>query len=259
MIRIFRFVPFICLLFLFNAFGQGAPPIDKLVTPVLTPDRVEAGMFYDGTEVQVTADIPECDGAVVVLETENENIELNEKGRVAGIWLNVAQVTVHNAPKVYIMATSDHLDSICVPEVRHELHLGMHYLRNQMKFESDKTLTGSELDEFVKLKKTNGAYKMDVAMNLVANGTGKKLTAVLPIAPSIPPGTYKLLMYGFTGGYPVCKGEAELTIERVGLALLMANLAKSHAAEYGIIAIVVAMAVGIVMGVIFDSLPGSGH
>jgi uncharacterized protein (TIGR02186 family) len=260
MLRIYKFALLVCLLCAVTALGADSISVIAQVTPILTPDTIDVGTFYNGAEVQVSADIPKCDGAVIVLEAGRGEIKLNRKGRVAGIWLNVAQVTAENIPKVYIMAASDKLDNICSPEVRREARFGPEYLRDEIRFVSDKPLTGKEFDEFLKLKTKNGTYKMDVGINLTPDESGRmKLSATLPVAATIPPGTYRLLLYCFQDGRQICRGEAALTVIRYGLARVMANLAQNHGAEYGLLAIAVAMAVGIIMGVIFDSLPGSGH
>ncbi len=257
MLRIFRLILLVCLLYGTGSFGEDIASGDTIIALNISPDKINVGTFYDGTSVRVSADIPSCDGAVLVMEAGNDEIRLNRKGRVAGIWLNVARVRVRNVPTVYILATSDKLDDICPPEKRRELRLGRDYLQNQIRFESDKPLTGSEFDEFLKLKTDNGTYKMDIGIDLEITEPGKmKLSTTLPIAPTIPPGTYNIMLYCFAGGDPIGRGTARLTVESVGLARLMVHLAENHAAVYGILAIVVSMVVGIMMGVIFNWLRG---
>jgi len=260
MLRILCYVSLIVALLAITAPGADTTVTETLTAPILTPDTVDVGTFYNGSEVQVSAAVPECDGAVLVLEAGRDEIKLNRKGRVAGIWLNVAQVTVENVPKVYILASSGKLEDICSSDARRDAKFGLEHLRKQIKFTCDKPLTGTEFDEFLKLKTDNGTYKMDVGIDLAPAASGRmKLSATLPIAPTIPPGTYKILLYCFKDRAQIGRGESDLVVKRVGLARVMANLAHDHAATYGLLAIAVAMMVGIVMGVIFDSLPGSGH
>jgi uncharacterized protein (TIGR02186 family) len=256
MFRIFRSIfIIICLLYGANSFGENNTPYDSVIAPNISPDKIDVGTFYNGAKVHVSADIPECDGAVIVMEAGHDEIELNRKGRVAGIWLNVAKVTVENVPTVYIMATSENLDSICNPATCRKLRLGVEYLRNQIQFKSDKGLMGSEFDEFMKLKTDNGSYKMDVGIDLEKSGTGQmKLAATLPIAPTIPPGTYNIRLYCFRNGEPIVRGTTKLTVESVGFARMLTNLARNHGAEYGILAIAVSMLVGILMGFVFSRM-----
>jgi uncharacterized protein (TIGR02186 family) len=249
-----------CFCFLCALVVADPAPKDSLVTLILDPAQVHVSTFYQGTDVHVSAKVGECDGAVLLLTAGEEEETLNRKGRVAGIWLNVAQVTVSHVPRVYILGTSDKLENICSPEVQRELGLGEESLREQLKFTCEKPLTGSEFDEFLKLKVDNGTYNMNVKVELVSTGSGQKeLSAILPVPPTVPPGNYTVLLYCFKDGKPVKRGSAELSIVRVGLARVMASLAYSEPAVYGVVAIVVAMIVGIGMGLIFSSRPGSGH
>ncbi len=260
MLKIFKAIGLTLLLLGTGAVGAEIPVDSSTVTPILNPPEIDIGMFFNGADIAVSADLPQCDGAALVLEAGRSEITLNRKGRVAGIWLNVAQIEVNDVPKVYVLATSDKLAKICAPEELKKLPLGVDYLRRKIEFTSEEPLTGSEFDDFLKLQKENGSIKLDVGIDLTPDGHGgSKLSATLPVAQTISPGTYKVLLYGFKDGNVISRGSAEISVKRVGLARLLANLATNHAAGYGAIAIIVAMMVGIVMGVIFDSLPGSGH
>ena len=226
----------------------------------LDPDSIKVGVFYHGSDVHVTAETQSCDGAVVVLKAGNEDITFNRKGRKAGIWLNVAQLTVSRVPEVYLLASSRNLDEICSAEMQRQLSLGVDALRFQMELIHERPLIGSEADEFFKLKAENGTYETDIPLQLTRKGENRtRLSAVLPISSAVPPGDYNLALYCFKGGLLTQQGTSELNIERVGLVDLLASLAYEYAALYGVLAILIAMMVGIVMGVIFHSLPGSGH
>jgi uncharacterized protein (TIGR02186 family) len=258
--RIFRTLCILSLLCTGGVVSAQGSPEDSVVALNVSPEQIDVGTFYSGAQVQVTAEINSCEGAALVLEADAAEVTLNQKGRVAGIWLNVAQVTVSDAPSVYFLATSDELDRICSPQEQEKLRLGMRFLKQETRIESEKELKGSEFDEFLKLKHDNGTYNMHLKVNLAASTSGmQKLSATIPVPATVPPGTYTVIMYAFRDGQPVQSGTAKITIKRVGLAYMMASLARNHGAEYGVLAIIVAMLVGIVMGVVFHSLPKSGH
>ena len=84
-----------------------------------------------------------------------------------------------------------------------------------------------------------------------------KATAVLPLPSAVPPGEYEVELFCFKAGELIARSSAPLIVERSGLPKLMTDLAFNHAAAYGVLAIVVAMTVGIIMGVIFRSRGGS--
>lgn len=226
----------------------------------LSPDDIEVGVFFRSADVMVSAEVEKCDGAALVLEEGNEAVTFNRKGRKAGIWLNVAQVTIAGVPKVYLLASSKEIDDLCSPELQKQLGLGIQSLRSRMKITCNEPLIGSEADEFLKLKHQGGTYHTSIPITLTPTGGAREhLSAVIPIPATVPPGTYHALLYCFTNGEVTQQATADLTISRVGLANLLASLAHEKAATYGVLAILIAMVVGIVMGVVFHSRPGSGH
>jgi uncharacterized protein (TIGR02186 family) len=260
MFSLFRLIGLVCLLFPALTAAVETASNDSLVSLTLTPDQIHVGTFYRGATVDASAQVPECDGAIVIMASEGEGETLNRKGRVVGIWLNVAQVTVRDVPDVYLLGASDKLENICSPEVRQELGLGVDYLRQQLKFTCDKPLTGTEFDEFLRLKSKSGTYNMDIKAELTPAGPGmQEFSAILPVPATIPPGKYEVLLYCFRGGEPVMRGTATLLIEQVGFARLMSDLAHKRAALYGGLAIVIAMVVGVGMGIVFNSMRGAGH
>lgn len=226
----------------------------------VSPDLINISAFYNGSEVQISANVPACDNAVIVLEGKDEEVTLNRKGRVGPIWLNVAQLTIDGLPDAYILATSDNLDSICSLQEQNTLRLGKHALRELMQLSSNKPLTGKEFDEFLKLKVHNHTYNMKEKVELEPGQQGTEKVSTHFKVPSImAPGDYKICLFCFKDGKVENQLESSIKIERTGMPKLMNSLAYDYAALYGLIAILVAMGVGILMDIIFNSVPGSGH
>jgi len=226
----------------------------------ITPENIQIGTFFHSADIQVSADVVDCDAAVIVLEGSSEKVTLNRKGRVGFIWMNTAQITISGLPRIYIMAASDALNNICTDSLREQLQIGAESLKPLMEVHSEQPFTGSEFDQFLELKKHNGMY--DTKNKIVLEpeiGNRVRLTSSLRIPSQMPPGVYDMYLYCFKDGNLVEKQATQFDIERAGLPQLMINLAYNHAALYGLIAIVIAMIVGIIMGVVFSSLPGSGH
>jgi uncharacterized protein (TIGR02186 family) len=224
------------------------------------PDQIRVGTFYDGCEVHVSATVTSCDGAVIVLEGKDQTVTLNRKGRVAIIWMNVARVTVSGLPQAYILAASDKLDNICSEDMLEELGLGLNSLRSHMKVSSDQPLTGEEFEQFLKLKEYSGVYDTDINIDLKSVSPDvQELSAILPIPSGMSPGSYDIDLYCFRSGNLMGKQVSHLDVKRIGLPSLLMNLADNHAALYGLLAIFVAMAAGLIIGMICSLLPGGGR
>lgn len=226
----------------------------------ITPDLIRIGTTFHGTDVEITAEVGPCDGAVIVLEGNEKELTLNRKGRIAVIWMNVAQLTISGMPEVYIMASSGELDDISSREQQSMFRLGEESLRPQMEIKSDKPLTGEEFEHFIMLKSNDGTYDTNnrVSIKTLASGN-RELSSTLKIPSKMPPGDYEVHLYCFQQKQLVVHKSAGLKIERAGLPEFMIDLAYNHAALYGLMAVGIAMAIGLIMGFIFSSLPGKEH
>lgn len=220
----------------------------------VVPDSIMVNALYRGTAVEISADIPEYSAAIIKLEGTRGEMELNRKGRVAIVWLNVAHVIVKNAPEVYLLASSDKIANICTEYERERLGLGYQALKAEIIFSSDKPLTGSEFEEFIELKERSRLYNMDCKIDMEPPAGGRqRMHAYLPVPSIIPPGEYGISLYCFRDGKLVANGSAKIVIEMVGLPNLVTSLAYGHPAVHGILAIAVAILAGIVIGLIFSS------
>ena len=247
----------ICLISVLSFTCNVAVSGENSGTLAIVPDVIRIGAFYHGATVQVSGSVASCDGAVIVLEGDSEEITLNRKGRVAVIWMNVAKITISGAPRIYILASSGDLDNICSKELQEELRLGVESFRAPVEIHSDQPLTGAEFDQFLKLKKNNGTYSTKNRIELKSAPSGRmELSSILPIPSKMPPGVYDINLYCFREGTMVEERTVRLKIDRIGLPSLIKNLADKHAAIYGLFAIVAAMVFGVIIGIIFSLLPG---
>ena len=231
--------------------GNDDPPVVSI-----EPEAIQINAFYKGTDLVVHADLPmECDGAVVKIQGNAENVILKRKGKVSLFWLNVDDVTVSNAPDIYILDSSDSLENICSPDTRQKLLLGYDALKQQMDIQAGKDLVGSEFSEFIKLKEHYGAYLQTVTAKLQPDTDTKHnaFNAVLHIPPVMPSGDYQVHLFYFNNGTLSGESEATLSVEKIGVPKYLYTLAFDHPAFYGLFACVIAMATGIIMSLIFGS------
>lgn len=73
----------------------------------VSPEKVEIGAFFQGQTVTVSGTIPA--GAEAVLEVMGSSAEehLMRKGRRGGLWMNVGEILVHDAPSLYLVMSTD--------------------------------------------------------------------------------------------------------------------------------------------------------
>lgn len=222
----------------------------------ITPDTIQINAFYKGTDVGVSAELPVgCNGAVVKIQGAEEQITLKRKGKVSIFWLNVDDVTVSNAPGVYIVNSSGPLKSICAAETQQTLLLGYDALKEHIDIQSKDDLSGSEFSDFIKLKEHNSSYQQNTTAQLfpAADKNRNSFRAFLHIPPVMPSGEYQILLYYFKDLTLAGKSSTTLKVGKVGIPNYLYSLAFNHPAFYGVFACVIAMATGIIMSLIFGS------
>ncbi|MEJ2111932.1 MAG: TIGR02186 family protein [Acidobacteriota bacterium] len=226
--------------------------------PILSiePESIHINAFYKGTDLIARADLPAgCDAAVLKIQGNPESINLKRKGRVSIFWLNVDDVVVSNAPEIYILNSSASLEDVCTAETQQMLQLGYEALNEQVDIRGEKAQVKSEFTEFIKLKEHYGFYRQTTTATLHP-GTGKNnpsFEAVLRIPPVMPSGDYQVRLYYFKNRILLGESHSNLSVEKVGVPKYLYSLAFNHPAFYGLFACVIAMATGILMGLIFGS------
>ena len=188
-----------CILLSAPSFRAAPIPEEREATNLsVTPEVIRINAFYKGTDVEVSADLPiDCTGAVVKIQGDDEEITLKRKGRVYFFWLNIDDVTISDAPDVYILNSSIPLDRLRAVDPQHTLLLGYDALKEHINIRCKNALSGSEFSEFIKLKEHNGSYQENATAQLLpaAGKTHNSFKAVLHIPPVMPSGEYRIQYY----------------------------------------------------------------
>ncbi len=238
---------------------RAAQETDQSVSLEVTPTYIPIRAFYRGTDLQVRGEFPLCDAVLLELRGEEKTETLNLKGRVAVLWMNVAEITVEHAPQLFILRTSNDFNRYVSMDTLASLGIGLAALKSTLSFSSDTPLPEGIFDEYIKLKSSGGTYQIqENSLQILASGNDREtFSTTLPLPATAKEGTYQLSLYCFHGGSLVGESSAQVTIEKTGFPLFITNLAFAHPALYGIVAILVAMLAGILMGLIFSRGKGA--
>lgn len=95
----------------------GAVPA-RAAEPMLTisPAQVQIGAFFNGATVTVSGTIPAGTQAVLEVMGTSADEHLMRKGRRGGLWMNVGEIQVQDAPSLYlVMSTAKELLTAAPP------------------------------------------------------------------------------------------------------------------------------------------------
>ncbi len=223
----------------------------------LKPSVINISAFYNGSSVKLSGTIPAKAEAFIRLSGLNREIHLKKKGKVAGLlWMNTGSFIFKNVPDTYMILTSKGLkNEIDSPHSS----LGFAALEKQITIEPPDKDKDFLFKEFVKLQRKNHVYfSNDNAVQYAADHNGQRtFTSVITIPPKMKPGTYTIEVFALENGTVVGTATKSLTIKKIGFPKQVENLAFNHSLLYGIIAVLIALVAGLIIGVLFKGKGGA--
>lgn len=219
---------------------------------LVEPDLVRVGALYNGTTVNLSAEIPR--GCSVIVEVTGRDIEeaVVEKVRRFGLWMNGGQIIVKGAPSLYLamnnnpaLATSAGVKSLW----------GYQPLKKRVSFSSH--IKENEIDkmfkEFLQLKESMQLYGifpgvLEISSSSVARST---VQGSFTLPSNVPPGSYQVSLSVIEKGQLLFRESVPLEVVMVGFPKLVFFMAKKHAVVYGLFAIAIASMAGLAVGLVF--------
>ena len=244
----------------------GSPvPVGATVTvkATLESHMIHIGALYNGAQLSVSGEVPADCAALIRVTGKPETLNLKRKGRALGLfWMNLDNVTFRQVPNVYLLYTSKDLEntersnpgSSTVPSIDLE----------SLEGRIEGTYAPEERHplflELLKLKRSEGLYAAhtDAVRYTQTGGPMKSFTAIVGIPPRLRPGTYAVDVFAIDHGRIVGTASENLAVDEVGLPAFLAKLAFQHGGLYGVLATLVAIAAGLVTGLLFRESKG-GH
>lgn len=211
----------------------------------LSQNRVSITADFDGSEIlvygAVKRDSPAPAGAlevIVTVEGPSMPLTVRRKGRVAGIWVNNASVTVDSAPSFYAVATSGPLTHIldATDNLRHSITIDRLIRAVGITAEADAA------DDFIKalmrVRTADGRYRLLEGRVELTEETLFRTDIVLPA--NLTEGEYKVRLFLLRGGKVVTMQERLIGVRKEGLERLIFNMAQEQPLAYGLLSLVLA-------------------
>jgi uncharacterized protein (TIGR02186 family) len=241
----------VCGASLVRADGPGAGPGSAPVT--IEPARVEIGLLYSGADLTVSAETePGVEVAVLVSGPPSELVMREQARRWGLFWAPAGEVTFEDVPSLYLLETTVEAEELAPTHVLEELGIGYASLRTRLGEETRHDL----VRELIVLKESEGLFSSTVAKNddreaPVAGGPVYRTVVHIPAR--APAGTYSVQLCTFREGHLVSRSDRAFELEQAGFVAFVSSLAETHGLAYGVFAVVVAVASGLLVGFVFGS------
>jgi hypothetical protein len=248
------------------AAAQMPAPVAQMAPPVLIPEKIAMGTFYDGARVRIEGTAPSGSGMLIVIRGGEKDEFFNRKGCVGFIWLNVDRIHFKYAPSVFLSFSSADASSLLDRADLDKYQLDKTAIMSRARcFRHCKcSLTeaaqqGGDRDmapdlmyakllnaDFLSLKDRQGSYSVrphSVSLTDAANSE-TKYALDFEWPKKVPKGDYKVEVYACRGNKVIARSATTLHLVEVGFPAYVANLAFDDPWVYGSGAVLVALMAG---------------
>ncbi|MEW6276846.1 MAG: TIGR02186 family protein [Bacillota bacterium] len=261
-IKAFRYL--LGLLTVLLTFAGGAPPaLAAGVTVAVAPKEIDVGLDFRGQAVELTGTVPEGSDVFIKVVSPARNVNLTRKGKAGFLWMNVAQAEVEGIPKMYQIFSSRKINDLPAG-LRAEMGVDQNFqaVRDACRV---KEISGNQLrllagdagkeylDALINLYQRDNLYA--VRENAVQK-SGNRFRVSVPLPASVAFGETLVSVYAVDVANGKILGEAKnnFAARPVGLVGLERAMAKTNGPLYGILAIYIALAAGLVIDLLFNYL-----
>ncbi|MDX1485835.1 MAG: TIGR02186 family protein [Alphaproteobacteria bacterium] len=204
---------------------------------------------FVGTEVLLFGATEGAGDVVLVVRGPSRNEVVRRKGRHGGIWINDSQLTFKGVPSFYWHAASKPIETLLRPAALRRHGIGVQFLR----LPPGRDVSENELADFragfIRRKVLTGLFTVrprDVTF------LGQRLfRSAIYLPPNVPTGSYTINVYLVRQGRVVSAQTVPLSVHKIGISAKVYQFAHTQSVLYGILAIVIALAGGLLAGVIF--------
>lgn len=231
----------------------------------IEPKSISIGTFYDGTDIIVSGKIPDDCEAVAVFAGDRNVLHLKEKGKAIGLlWMNLDSLTYNNVPNVFLVSSQKRVEDMTGPkedENSNVKNMGLAGLSKSITVESEKSDPQISIAELFKLKNHEGLYQEQTGnISYTAPVQGYKSFSINISIPSrLSPGNYATNVYIVRNGQIIGRAEEHVEAGLTGIPAFLSTLAFDHSLMYGILATIIAIAGGLVVGYVFQSAKEGSH
>ena len=222
----------------------------------IRPEVMDIGTFYSGDVVTISGEVPRGQDVIIEITGPAADDQFDIKGKVGPFWMTQDKAEMDGAPSMYILLLPG--GSQWVPKASAQ-GLGLENLKSKVKIQSSSMPADDLFDMFLKLKEDQGLYEEEenAVTYQTAEDGGRRFSAVYRFPRSTSAGNYSISATAIADGVRAKVRKTVLKVDEVGFIRLVDSLATNRRLAYGILAVVIALFTGAVMGLLFKG--GGSH
>jgi hypothetical protein len=219
----------------------------------IEPDRVTVGTFFRGGTIRVRGALePGSDVVVVITAGRIVEESYNRKGRVGPFWATVGKVTISGLPALHLIASGAPVSRLLARSEIDAHLMDLDALARRATIRPAGRDRDGVVAEYLKLKLRQGVVGLfEGAIQMHGASGDPSYDATIPWPASAPAGTYRVIVRHVRDLRVVREETRSLEVAYAGLPRLIAHLAFERSLAYGVLAVIIALGVGLVMGLLF--------
>lgn len=235
-----RRLPLLLLLIATMAPAAPARAVEPLVAD-LSHHLVAITTGFAGSRVLLFGAVDDGPGiadVVVVVRGPERSQIVRRKGRRAGIWINVGEATIVDAPSFYHVAATRPLGHTAPPSLLARHRIGVDNLGLQVRTDDPRASSTEYAEALIRLKQARGLY--GASTEDIAFLSRRLFRTEVYFPANVPVGRYRVEIYLLVNGEIVGTQVTPLVVSKIGLGAGIFEFAHRHSAAYAIIAIMLA-------------------
>ena len=186
---------------------------------------------------------------VVVVQGPRETITVRRKERVAGVWANRDSVTFDKALSFYRVMASEEMGEWLPLNLREAQQIGVEYLTFQPRGEVGPAMAADFQQALIRNKQRLGHYGVLEGTVSILGGRLFRTEVFFPA--NVPTGIYTVEVFLVKNGEIKSAQKTPLNISKTGFEAEVFRMAHEFSALYGIAALIIAVAAGLIANAVF--------
>ena len=179
---------------------------------------------------------------VVVVKGPTQSIRVREKQRVAGIWVNAADLPYRSAPSFYAVASSRPISEIVDARTRAIYELGLDSLQLSPVSSAAPPVQDRFAKGLVELKRRSGLYYEAPGAVEITGGVLYRARVTIPAR--VPVGRFTAETFLIRDGRVLTAAVREIDIRKSGFERFVARAAERASLLYGLVAVALSVGLG---------------
>lgn len=179
---------------------------------------------------------------VVVVKGPTQSIRVREKQRVAGIWVNAADLHYRSAPSFYAVASSRPISEIVDARTRAIYELGLDSLQLSPASSAAPPVQDRFATGLVELRRRSGLYYQAPGAVEITGGVLYRARVTIPAR--VPVGRFTAETFLIRDGRVLTAAVREIDIRKSGFERFVARAAERASLAYGLVAVALSVGLG---------------